>query len=331
MRIAIVKLSAIGDIIHSMVVLQFIKQKYPNSVIDWFVEDSLKGVLENNPHISNIQTIRFSEAKRKKSLVILINEITKLRKLKKYDFVIDIQNLIKSAVVARLIPSVRTIGLDKNSSRERLASIFYSEKYLIEHSMNVIKRNVTIISDSLKIQIRHDDIIKKSPFLFFNSFSFSGLISKKKPNILLIPGASFKSKIYPVSKYAQLSEKINANFIVVWGSSSEKKIAQQIKLLSPQVSITSKLSIDNLKALIASVDLIIGSDTGPTHMAWALNKPSITLFGPTPGYRNTYKTNINKVIESDSIVNPLNINKNDNSIKNIDVNEIIKTALTLIN
>ena len=67
MRIAIVKLSAIGDIIHSMVVLQFIKQKYPNSVIDWFVEDSLKGVLENNPHISNIQTIRFSEAKRKKS------------------------------------------------------------------------------------------------------------------------------------------------------------------------------------------------------------------------------------------------------------------------
>ena len=331
MRIAIVKLSAIGDIIHSMVVLQFIKQKYPNSVIDWFVEDSLKGVLENNPHISNIQTIRFSEAKRKKSLVILINEITKLRKLKKYDFVIDIQNLIKSAVVARLIPSVRTIGLDKNSSRERLASIFYSEKYLIEHSMNVIKRNVTIISDSLKIQISHDDIINKSPFLFFNSFSFSDLISKKKPNILLIPGASFKSKIYPVSKYAQLSEKINANFIVVWGSSSEKKIAQQIKLLSPQVSITSKLSIDNLKALIASVDLIIGSDTGPTHMAWALNKPSITLFGPTPGYRNTYKTNINKVIESDSIVNPLNINKNDNSIKNIDVNEIIKTALTLIN
>ena len=330
MRIAIVKLSAIGDIIHSMVVLQFIKQKYPNSVIDWFVEDSLKGVLENNPHISNIQTIRFSEAKRKRSLVILINEITKLRKLKKYDFVIDIQNLIKSAVVARLIPSVRTIGLDKNSSRERLASIFYSEKYLIEHSMNVIKRNVTIISDSLKIQISHDDIINKSPFLFFNSFSFSDLISKKKPNILLIPGASFISKMYPVSKYAQLSEKIDANFIVLWGNASEKKIAQQIKLLSPQVSITSKLSIDNLKALIASVDLIIGSDTGPTHMAWALNKPSITLFGPTPGYRNTYKTNINKVIESDSIVNPLNINKNDNSIKNIDIHEIIKTALTLI-
>ena len=313
-----------------MVVLQFIKQKYPHSVIDWFVEDSLKGVLENNPHISHIQTIRFSEAKRKRSLVILINEITKLRKLKKYDFVIDIQNLIKSAVVARLIPSVRTIGLDKNSSRERLASIFYSEKYLIEHSMNVIKRNVTIISDSLKIQISHDDIINKSPFLFFNSFSFSDLISKKKPNILLIPGASFISKMYPVSKYAQLSEKIDANFIVLWGNASEKKIAQQIKLLSPQVSITSKLSIDNLKALVASVDLIIGSDTGPTHMAWALNKPSITLFGPTPGYRNTYKTNINKVIESDSIVNPLKINKNDNSIKNIDIHEIIKTALTLI-
>ena len=75
MKIAIVKLSSLGDIIHSMVVLQFIKQKYPSSVVDWFVEDSLKGVLENNPHINHIQTIRFREAKKKKSLVRLINEI----------------------------------------------------------------------------------------------------------------------------------------------------------------------------------------------------------------------------------------------------------------
>ena len=54
---------------------------------------------------------------------------------------------------------------------------------------------------------------------------------------------------------------------------------------------------------------MIGSDTGPTHMAWALNIPSITLFGPTPGYRNTYVTNINKIIESNSEVNPSKINK----------------------
>ena len=75
---------------------------------------------------------------------------------------------------------------------------------------------------------------------------------------------------------------------------------------------------------------MIGSDTGPTHMAWALNIPSITLFGPTPGYRNTYITNINKIIESKSKVNPSKINKNDYSINDINVGDIVKLAKKLL-
>ena len=75
---------------------------------------------------------------------------------------------------------------------------------------------------------------------------------------------------------------------------------------------------------------MIGSDTGPTHMAWALNIPSITLFGPTPGYRNTYITNVNKTIESESEVNPSKINRSDDSIKNIKVSDISKLAEELL-
>ena len=149
MRIAIVKLSAIGDIVHSMVVLQFIKSKYPDLIIDWFVDTQLKDLLENNPHINKIQTIRLKEAKKNKSFWLFLKEMVKLKRYKKYDLVIDMQNLIKSALVARLIPSIKTIGLDKNSSRERLASIFYSQKINIEHSSNVIKRNIAIISQAL--------------------------------------------------------------------------------------------------------------------------------------------------------------------------------------
>ena len=75
---------------------------------------------------------------------------------------------------------------------------------------------------------------------------------------------------------------------------------------------------------------MVGSDTGPTHMAWALNIPSITLFGPTPGYRNTCTTNINKIIESKSKVNPSKINKNDYSINNINVGDIVQLAQKLL-
>jgi len=85
-----------------------------------------------------------------------------------------------------------------------------------------------------------------------------------------------------------------------------------------------------LISLFTQVDLVIGSDTGPTHMAWALNIPSITLFGPTPGFRNTYITNINQTIESESIVNPNKIDRSDNSIKNITVSDISKLAQELL-
>jgi heptosyltransferase-1 len=90
-----------------------------------------------------------------------------------------------------------------------------------------------------------------------------------------------------------------------------------------------RLDLNSLKALIAKADLLIGNDTGPTHMAWALNRPSITIFGPTP-VRMTYQTNINKVVKSASIVNPLKLNRLDNSIQEIDENEIIELAKALL-
>ena len=331
MRIAIIKLSAIGDIIHAMIVLQFIKKEYPKSTIDWFVDESFKGVLEHNPHINTIQTIGIKEAKKKKSFIFFFKEIIKLRQLKKYDLVIDVQNLIKSALVARMIPSNQIIGLDKSSCRESIASIFYSHKYSVDYSLNIIKRNTLIINKALNLNITRDDLNKKKPFLFYENVSMDEYISKELRNILFVPGASFDSKMYPPKKFAQISNEINGNFIIIWGSSYEKLIAEKIKTLSPKVRIINKLTLNNLKVLISQVDLVIGSDTGPTHMAWALNVASISLFGPTPGYRNTYETKINKIIESKSEVNPLKIDKTDFSIKDIEVQEIVKVSKDLLN
>ena len=107
-------------------------------------------------------------------------------------------------------------------------------------------------------------------------------------------------------------------------------MADNIKTLSPNVQVTQKPSLDALMSLISQMNLVIGSDTGPTHMAWALNVPSITLFGPTPGYRNTCITNINKIIESDSTVNPRKIDRSDHSIKNIKVSDISELAEKLL-
>jgi len=332
MKIAIVKLSALGDIIHAMVALQFIKQHLPNSTIDWVVEEGFKDILANSPDINEIHTVSIKKAKQQKSIKLLFNEIKKLRKLPRYDIVIDTQGLIKSAIVSRAIPSSQTFGFDKNSLRESFAAKFYTDVCGISYNENIIKRNVTVMSTALSINISHNDILNKQSFLFSNSQILSDLLTDSKANIALIPGASFKSKIYPVDQYAQIANELKsqANFIVLWGDESERNMAEQIQKNAPEVQIANKLTLDGLKGFIAQLDLVIGGDTGPTHMAWALNIPSITLFGSTPGYRNAYITDINRVIESESEVDPYKINKNDFSIKTIKVNDVVKITKELL-
>ncbi|MDK2062322.1 lipopolysaccharide heptosyltransferase I [Aliarcobacter butzleri] len=329
-RIAIIKLSAMGDIIHAMVALQYIKRKYPNLQIDWFVESTFAPILENNPDINQIIKLDLKSIKKDKKEII--NQIKLIKKYEKnsYDLVIDAQGLIKSAIVSFFLGKNR-VGFSKNSTREKLASFFYTKRVDIAYDKNAIERNVKILSQALNFEITKDDILNKKPFLFYKNENevIYEYLSKDKKNVLFVIGASWPSKMYSKEKFAKIINNLDENCLITWGNEAEKDIADFIANIS-KAKILPKLDLNSLKAIMSKVDLVIGNDTGPTHMAWALNIPSITLFGNTPGYRNTYITNTNKIIESKSIVNPFKLDRNDFSIKEIDENEIINTAKGLL-
>ena len=100
MRIAIVKLSALGDIVHAMFVLQLIK-KFNNEIsIDWVVEERFKGLLDSNPQINQVHSVNLRNAKKKKSIYLLYQELKKFKQLESFDLVIDMQGLIKSALIS---------------------------------------------------------------------------------------------------------------------------------------------------------------------------------------------------------------------------------------
>ncbi|MFX4284767.1 lipopolysaccharide heptosyltransferase I [Aliarcobacter butzleri] len=330
-RIAIIKLSAMGDIIHAMVALQYIKRKYPNLQIDWFVESTFAPILENNPDINQIIKLDLKSIKKDKKEII--NQIKLIKKYEKnsYDLVIDAQGLIKSAIVSFFLGKNR-VGFSKNSTREKLASFFYTKRVDIAYDKNAIERNVKILSQALNFEITKDDILNKKPFLFYKNENevIYEYLSKDKKNVLFVIGASWPSKMYSKEKFAKIINNLDENCLITWGNEAEKDIADFIANIS-KAKVLPKLDLNSLKAIMSKVDLVIGNDTGPTHMAWALNIPSITLFGNTPGYRNTYITNTNKIIESKSIVNPFKLDRNDFSIKEIDENEIINTAKGLLN
>ena len=326
MKIAIVKLSSLGDIVHSMVALQFIKKAYPDSKIDWVVEDKFKSLLDNNPHIDNIYSVSLRKAKKEKSIFLLFKELRKIRKLNGYDFVIDAQGLIKSAIISKLISTKKNVGFDKNSIREPIASIFYNLKVSIAYDENSIDRNIAVICRPLRIKVSSSEILEKKAFLF----SSNDLISNAQPYIVFVVGSTWESRNYPKEKFVEIAKKLNKRCIVLWGNSEEKEKAKWMEKQSNLIKPADKLDLDRLKQLIDKSIMLIGNDTGPSHMAWGMNKPSIILFGPTPINR-VYQTKINKVLKSSSKVNHYNLNKNDYSINEIPVEEIIKTSNDLIN
>ena len=319
-----------GDIVHAMIVLQYIKNFNPEISIDWILEEGFKDLLKFNPHINKLHLVNFKDAKKNKSILTIFKDLNKLRHNDSYDLVIDMQGLIKSAIISKILPSKQVVGFDKFSIREKLASHFYNKKLNCSYETNVILRNLTLIEFALGFSIDKKQIYNKVPFIYSNVEELDFKHIKSKTKILLIPGASHPSKRYPVKSLAKLAHLLDANYYVLWGSSDEELLAKEIKQLAPKVKICPKLSIDKLVSLISKFDLVIGPDTGPTHIAWALNIPSITIYGPTPGYRNTYETFINRIIESESKVNPKKINKSDYSIKDIDVEKIAELANELL-
>ncbi len=325
MKIAIVKLSALGDIVHAMVVLQFIKKHHPDAIIDWVVEAGFSAVLDNNPDINQIHAVNLKQAKRQKSLRLFFTELKKLKKLPKYDVVIDMQGLIKSALVARLIPSKQTWGFDKNSIRESFAAKFYSHHVNIAYNKNTIKRNIKVACQPLNIAVSNDEIIDKTSFLFPDK----GLRAIKQPYIVFVIGSTWESRNYPKEKFVQVAQALKTQCVVAWGNHSEKEKATWMAEQSAYIDILPVLNLAELMHVVKNARLLIGNDTGPTHMAWGLNTPSITLFGPTPVNR-VYQTPINKVLASDSNVNHFNLDKYDYSIAEISVESIVKEAKELL-
>jgi heptosyltransferase I len=325
MKIAIVKLSSLGDIIHTMVVLQFIKKYKPNSEVDWIVEKRFKGVLEGNSNINQIHTVNLQSIKKNKSLKLLFLELSKIKKFGNFDVVIDFQGLIKTAIVAKSISTKKIVGYDWHSVREGFASFVYSQKVNIGYDKNTILRYAKLASEALNIQITHDDLISKQSYLF----SRGEMMIPPTPYIVFVAGSTWPSRNYPKEKFVKVANALKNQCLVVWGNNEEKQKAEWMASQSDYIKIMPKLNLDELKYIISHSSLLIGNDTGPSHMSWALNIPSVILFGPTPPER-LFQTDINLAIKSHSKINHWKLNKKDFSIKDIRVNDIVKIANNLL-
>ncbi|GAA7517433.1 lipopolysaccharide heptosyltransferase I [Helicobacter pylori] len=332
MKIAIVRLSALGDIIVGAVFLAAIKECLPNAQIEWFVDERFGTILEHSPYIDKLHPIALKSTLTTFNLLKIFKLFKSLRAYE-YDIIIDMQGLVKSALITQMLKAPKKVGFDYASAREGLSAFFYSQKVSIAYNEPILKRNFTLLSHALNLpkkEISESLSSRAKVFSYQPSLKIDALnLNQNKLKILFVLETSKINKTYPTERFKELALMLeNFQICLLWHADEDKANAlygalkdQRDALLLP------KLTLNEVKALLFKMDLIIGGDTGITHLAWALQKPSITLYGNTPMERFKLESPINVSLTGNSNAN---YHKKDFSIQNIEPKKIKECVLNIL-
>lgn len=332
MKIAIVRLSALGDIIVSAVFLAAIKECLPNAQIEWFVDERFGAILEHSPYIDKLHPIALKSALTTFNPLKIFKLFKSLRAYE-YDIIIDMQGLVKSALITQTLKAPKKVGFDYASAREGLSAFFYSQKVSIAYDEPILKRNFTLLSQALNLpknEISEGLNSRAKVFSYQDSPKINALnLNQNKPKILFVLETSKINKTYPTERFKELALMLeNFQICLLWHANEEKATALYRALKNQRdVLLLPKLTLNEVKALLFKMDVIIGGDTGITHLAWALQKASITLYGNTPMERFKLESPINVSLTGNSNANYY---KKDFSIQNIEPKKIKECVLNLL-
>ena len=318
--------------------IQFIRKHIANAHISWFCDARFEQIARLLAGVDEVIALPLKDKKFLKSFGIL------RQKQGQFDIIIDLQGLLKSALVSRILGK-NIFGFDRFSTKEGLASIFYTHKYSCNYNKNIILRNLELCAFALNFSFDEKEILAKEPCFLKNSkipnenskipSENSKIPSKnsKIPNkkILIAPFASESSKCYAHFASVIKGAKEFAQCFLVAGSEIERKKAA--KLASSGATLLAPLDLAQILEFMDTCDLIIGNDSGITHLAWAQNYATITLFGNRSGARNAFATPKNLIIQATPKheIDAFHIDKSDFCINDINPAQIIAKAKGLCN
>ncbi len=320
----------------SAVFLVAIKECLPNAQIEWFVDERFGAILEHSPYIDKLHPIALKSALKTFNPLKIFKLFKSLRAYE-YDIIIDMQGLVKSALIAQTLKAPKKVGFDYASAREGLSAFFYSQKVSIAYDEPILKRNFTLLSHALNLpqkeiskEISESLSSRAKVFSYQDSPKIDALnLNKNKPKILFVLETSQINKTYPIERFKELALMLeNFQICLLWHANEDKANALYGTLKNQHdVLLLPKLTLNEVKALLFKMDLIIGGDTGITHLAWALQKASITLYGNTPMERFKLESPINVSLTGNSNAS---YHKKDFSIQNIEPKKIKECVLNIL-
>ncbi|KJR40909.1 ADP-heptose:LPS heptosyltransferase [Candidatus Magnetoovum chiemensis] len=284
-KILIVKPSSMGDVIHSLPVLNALGKTYPDAQIHWVIAKGLEGILEGSRLIKKLWVIDKDRWKNISRLKDTSKEIiTLLRDLKAegFDLVIDLQGLLRSGLIAWAAGQAAKERIGFKEAREASA-IFYTTKIAGGSGIHAVDRYLKIAS---YLKCDASDIAFPLPdHKALSGDDHSEYIEKTfadKDYAVLIPGSKWKTKQWPAEYYGKLAKLLPFASLVI-GSAQDRELALTACAAADgkAVDLTGKTSLRELIGIIKDAKIVITNDTGPMHIAAALETPCVCLFGPT--------------------------------------------------
>jgi heptosyltransferase I len=292
-RILIIRLSSLGDILHTLPAFASLQASFPDAQIDWLVAHKTKFLLSSIQGIHSLHILDTShllKMPQNKEAWHQLGSLIHTIRAQRYDLAIDFQGLLKSALLCALSGARMRIGFSRELVRERPAHWLY-HKTLAKPNSNVhiteLNQLLAELSGASRIAYRPEFIISKA-----DSTHIDSLLEQNQLDnfVVLNPGGGWPTKIWSPEKYGALAEKIRSELkmqVVVTTGPGEaplyRTIAENCRAAAP---CHFPIPFLQLIPLLKKARLFVGGDTGPFHLACALNVPLVGIFGPTSPVRN---------------------------------------------
>lgn len=295
MRILIIKLGAIGDIIHTLPSLSAIRSNFQDAEISWIAEQRSAEILHGNKLIDNLievdtRSLRGGNVIEK----MLIDAARQVKNLRQYDFdiAIDFQGLLKSGMIAKLSGAKKRWGFARADLREPAARVFYTDTAKIEKTTHVIRRNLALAHTALNIESLGEELAFPIVTTEENKKEADAIAERVSGDnfAVLNPAGGWVTKLWHAEKFGALADQIWEEFgmgsIVAVGPNEASLAAQVLNASRSGKVISAEPSLKGFYELVKRARIYVGGDTGPTHLAIAAGTPIVGIFGPTEWWRN---------------------------------------------
>ena len=297
-KILIIKPSSLGDIIHGLPVLNALHLRFPEAELHWVVAKGFHEILEEHPLIHKLWIIDKNAWKKPGNIFRTVSELRELAaglRKEKFNLVVDLQGLFRSAVIGIFTGARERVGFE--GAREG-AKYTYKFRVKTDPDLHAVDKNM-LIARFLGCESSEPAFplppLGPPPAVLRNMGAYA----------VIVPAAGTQVKTWALENFAQLASMLPIPTVIV-GSKADRKRADQIALLSngSAFSLAGKITLKELAAIIKHAKFVVCPDTGPMHIAAALNVPVFAIFGPTSPDRTGPYGNIHTVIRSGAVCSP---------------------------